>query len=99
MFALFVQECYHPWFARAKCSSDLVQALRMYMPNLFLVFHLSCASGYLPSLSFLQSYISPHFLCSLWGLIPHHFSPFPVSWFVLLYAPRILLDRFSHVLI
>ena len=29
------------------------------MPQLFLVFHLSCASGYLPSLSFLWSYISP----------------------------------------
>ena len=37
------------------------------MPQLFLGFHLSCASGYLPSLSFLWSYISLHILCGLWG--------------------------------
>ena len=37
------------------------------MPQLFLGFHLSCALGYLPSLSFLWSYISPHILCGLWG--------------------------------
>ena len=37
------------------------------MPQLFLGFHLSCASGYLPSLSFLWYYISPHILCGLWG--------------------------------
>ena len=35
------------------------------MPQLFLGFRLSCASGYLPSLSFLLSYISPHILCGL----------------------------------
>ena len=36
------------------------------MPQLFLVFHLSCASGCLVSLSFVWSYISPHILRGLW---------------------------------
>ena len=38
------------------------------MPQLFLVFHLRCASVYLPSF-FSWSYISPHILCGLWVLI------------------------------
>ena len=68
------------------------------LAQLFLGFHLSCASGYLPSLSFLWSYISPHILCGLWGsrslsflyasssevLLAMIFSGFSVSWFVLL---------------
>ena len=78
-----------------------------YMPQLFLGFHLSCAFGYLPSLSFLWSYISPHILCVL-----YHFSTllhqsscrrwyFWVFLFLCLfcYAQCTLLDNFSDVLI
>ena len=42
------------------------------MPQLFLVFHLSCAFGCLPSLSLLWSYISPHVLVVSGGIVLYH---------------------------